>query len=804
LNKATIPKPPGYASASPVAVVAKGECEVKNILKTSGKFLPVVLFLTLFCANPDKNVSWRTAVELPITANKKFILAAMMDTVFFNKIGVQTSISYDTIKRTGLPDSIEKIIDTTMMIEKAYPIHDTVLKKDVPDTVQFAFPTKDSAVDTISEDSLADKYYTDAFGPIPLTGIPPDTVIVPLAGPYVSGASVTLPTLPVTLKWVYHVELMDTAQFVNLTVTNNSPASFSQVAITLGSLGTATITNLPANASATVQYNARAKVIDSVMNVTAILTASSTGAFAAGNNLTASISFGSLYASKVIVLDSILAGYQRTFTNEYNLTDTVNVNYIDIGKGFFNYTVTNHSGAQLQISVTHRNLWRTDFCQGRVPPLTTVASLATLTLADSDLAYGGEVTPNTARVDFPAGDTSRFSKTNISGYRLFPEWDSVTQQSVTKVDYRIFAQVNNNRITLKSNDSLTFVIKTTSFKFVEMAGVSMYAVHRVGTPSDIPVKLPWGSTVTDSLRGKFVLRQVLAKTLTRLTIPQGAVIDTVLIHYDISSTIDPTIKTSQDAVLRHVIRDSLFERTVDITNVVNNYPDSVQVNVSMTIPAGTHTVIENDLIDPTDKTYSKYIGRMIIHGNVNYNLVAPLCWAILDTTTMDLGGARVDLSGVGGFFNYLDGLRDKHASINLRVTNFTNVFMRLYALAATDTAKIAPLVDTGNASYVNTNQFTGLINNPPAGYVNILGDGVLIPPRDSTQAVRDTVVLTDRDLSELLGAKKIGWRWEVRFLPKIKAGVTDSVPDALLNTDWIRLNSWLHVDGINSVDSLFR
>jgi hypothetical protein len=582
------------------------------------------------------------------------------------------------------------------------------------------------------------------------------------------------------------------------------------VIITLGALGTDTISNLQANATATAQYSARAKVIDSVMNVTISFTAGSTGAFAAGNNLKAGISFGSLFASKVIVLDSILVGYQKTFTNAYKLTDTVAVDYIDIGKGFFNYTVTNHTGAQLQISVTHRNLWRTDFCQGHVPPLNTVASIATLTKSDSDLAYGGEVTPNTARVDFPAGDTSRFSKTNLSGYRLFPEWDTVVDngtakpQSVTKVDYRIFAQVNNNRITLKSNDSLTFVIKTTSFKFIEMSGVTMDSVHRVGTPSDIPVKLPWGKTVTDSLRGKFVLKQVLAKTLTRLTIPQGAVIDTVRIHYDISSTTNPTIKTSQDAVLLHVIRDSVFERTVDITNVVNDYPDSVKVNVSMTIPYKTHSIIENDLTDPTDPTYSKFIGRMIIHGNVNYNLVAPLCWAILDTTVMDLGGTRVDLNGANGFFNFFDSLKDKHASINLRVTNFTNVFLRLYALAATDTAKIATLVDTGNASYVNTNQFTNLINNPPAGYVNLLGDGVLIPPRDSTHAVRDTVVLTDNDLSQLLGAKKIGWRWEVRFLPKINAGVTDSVPDALLNTDWIKLNSWLHVDGVNSVDALFK
>jgi hypothetical protein len=170
---------------------------------------------------------------------------------------------------------------------------------------------------------------------------------------------------------------------------------------------------------------------------------------------------------------------------------------------------------------------------------------------------------------------------------------------------------------------------------------------------------------------------------------------------------------------------------------------------------------------------------------------------------MDLGGTKVDLSDGSGILNPLGKMDDKHASLNLQVTNSTNLYMRLYALIATDSANVGPLVDTLNAGYIKTNQFNQLINAAvtPAGYVNLLGNGVLIPPRDSTKTVPETIPLTDQELSQLLKAKTIGMRWEVRFIPQNPGG---TVPDALYNTDWLKLNSWIHIDGINGVDALFQ
>jgi hypothetical protein len=191
---------------------------------------------------------------------------------------------------------------------------------------------------------------------------------------------------------------------------------------------------------------------------------------------------------------------------------------------------------------------------------------------------------------------------------------------------------------------------------------------------------------------------------------------------------------------------------------------------------------------------------------VDYNLVAPLCWIVADTTIMDLGGSKVDLSGGSGVLDPFSKMEDKSASLNLQVTNSTNIYMRLYALVATDSAKVNPLVDTLDSNYIKTNQFTYRLNNTAptdtaSGFVNLLGNCLLIPPRDSTKSTPQTIPLTDQQLSQLLKAKTIGMRYQVRFIPQNPGGIA---PDAMYNTDWIKLNSWIHIDGVNSVDALFQ
>jgi hypothetical protein len=787
---------------------------VKKIIKRAAGLAPLALALAMLCSSPVKDVKFRTSVDLPLTAQKKFVMGAMMDTLFFNKKQVLTTTTYDTIKTAGKPDSIFIAnIDTTMKIIKAYPAYDTIRRSGKPDsiaarpdTVAFGFPARDTVSDTISEDSAADKYFEDAFGPIPLSGAPSNPVTIPLGGNYTAGTPIASP-LPIsdTLQYVYQV-WFDSAQTLNLTATNNSSADFDNVQVTLGTIppSTATITSLAHGTSGVAQFDVSNKEIDHVINVSVTVTPAASGSSGTfdptKDNIGASFSVNGLKASKVIVDDYLLANYKRTFSNEYNLTDTVNVSYIDIDDGFFVYGITNHTGVDFQLSVVHHGLWVTSFCIRN--HLITSQDLSALPSVDSALGsgdYNGTIiSDRTVRHD----TSQTFSSQNISKNRLFPEWDSTTKKSVSIVDYNVSMGTPHHGIdTLSKSDSLSFVIRTVSFKFKEMYGHAMEQYYRAGTPSRIPVKLPWTQAVTDSLRGNFRLQKVIAMSATKINMPDSAFIDTILLHYALSSVTHPGVTTSSDVQILHVTKDSTFYRPIDITNVVNDYPDSVQVDVSMTIPKYTTLRVENDLTDPNDPSFTKFIGRMTLHGLVNYNLMAPLCWTVADTTNMDLGGVKVDLNPASGVLDPLGGMTDMHGRLSVQVTNATNLYLRLYALVATDSAKMEPLVDTLNPAYVKTNQFNDLVNQPTAGYVDLLGSGLLIPPRDSNKAILDTITLKDQDLSQILRAKALGLRWQVRFIPQNPGGIA---PDALYNTDWIKLNSWIHIDGINCVDSLFR
>jgi hypothetical protein len=477
----------------------------------------------------------------------------------------------------------------------------------------FTFSILDTVSDTICQDTMMDKYYSDAFGPIPLSGTPVETLAIPLAGAY-PAAAVLIPALPVTVKYVYKIDLMDTGQTLNVTVANNSAAIFSSVQITLGSLGTSTVSNLAGNSSGVAHFTPNGKVIDSVMNVSMTVTPAATGTFAAGNNLKVMFSLDGLTARKVDVTDSLLENYKRTFTNEYNLTDTMNVDYLDIRQGFFIYYVTNMTSIDLLLSVTHRNLWRSDFCQGHTPPFVSNKDLGGLTYQDSLNASNCDIA---IRESFLPQSTNTYSRHNISTNRLFAEWNPTTKKSVTKVDYKLGVGIYGKRVTLSAGDSLSFVIKTTAFKFSEMYGRVTEQYKYPGAASTVSVNYPWTGAVLDSLRKKFVPSQVLANTLTRLNIPSGAFIDTVRAVYEISSVTNPALKCSVSTVFTHVTRDSLCHRPIDITSVLKDYPGSVNVKVAMTIPVGTPIKVVNDLTDANDPAYSKYMGRMIIHQTVD-------------------------------------------------------------------------------------------------------------------------------------------------------------------------------------------
>jgi hypothetical protein len=455
----------------------------------------------------------------------------------------------------------------------------------------------------IGQNSMPTHYFVDAFGPIPISGMPVETLNVPLAGNFTAATPIVSPTVPLKVKYVYHIETLDTVQNLDVTIVNNSPAIFSSVQITMGFIGSSTINNLLSNASGIAQFDVRNKIIDSVMNVSITITPSASGSFPAGNNLQVMFSLNGLKAATVMVLDSMLAGFQRTFTNEYSITDTLNVGYMDINTAFFTYSVTNYSSLELLLSVVHRNLWRTDFCSGRQPPLKSVGDLVGLNYVDSQNASNSNLA---VREVLSAGQTNTYSKHNVSGNRLFPEWDPMNEESVTKVDYHVRVEVLGRRVNLRAGDSLRFVIQPSSFKYKEMSGIVMKRYQ-------IPV-FPYLFEAHPLLWPN--LANFLCDYFISVNLPTGAVIDTLGVYQKIYGNMYPDSSCQWSAIFAPAVNNSFVNNQVDLARMLKLKPDSVCFKTYNIIPVGTRVLLVNDLTDTLDPSYSKYIGCMTIRDSL--------------------------------------------------------------------------------------------------------------------------------------------------------------------------------------------
>jgi hypothetical protein len=233
-------------------------------------------------------------------------------------------------------------------------------------------------------------------------------------------------------------------------------------------------------------------------------------------------------------------------------------------------------------------------------------------------------------------------------------------------------------------------------------------------------------------------------------------------------------------------RDTAYNRMINITNVVDSFPDSVKILTHVTVPAGTRIRAINDM-----NVNDKSVGTMTVKTYVDYKLNAYFDWNIAKMTTMDLGADTftIEEKGVRAFRR----MSDKSFSFGLRVLDSSNVNIRLLALFAPDSLQTRLYVDS-----LSTNEVNDLVSDntgkaEAAGYVNLLGSqGVYIPQRGSV--VNDSIALNDKQIARILGTHHGSMRWLLRFMP--------SGRDSLTNADFIKINSWIHLEGVNNMDSV--
>lgn len=710
------------------------------------------------CANPvdDPPLRWRSRIELPVS-NERFI------------IGKEFSNMFDFEKED---------VDIVNVLVRYYADDPSQLKPDTVrgDTVTFSVAKTDSSEFESHEEAFEDKEFHVTLGTIPVAGAPEQHDTVPL--PAIAGSFSA--SIPVNFKGVYEIRFTDTAgNNLSIRLSNLGATPLNGVAFGIRDIDTVAVGTIASGSSATVGLSVAGKTIrhDAEFFVACLLDGT------AGRSIAIDYSVNGLKAEYLKVHPS-LVNFSVEFTNPYELTDTVDIDYIDIGNGFFKYKFMNYTSLDLFVQGIHDHMWITPFTELR--GITRFEELAGLSSDDSLAGFFGHLTLSTTNMVL-AHQEQTYGRENLSSCRLFPEWDDSRKKSVTKVRYIVSpAPQKGDTVTISSADSLLFIIQTVNFKFKEMQGTLTESYERQSDTQMVAINLPWNNSVKDSLRGRFILEKVWGDVLVGTGMPNRAFIDTMRIEFIAFAPESTAVRDSMFTTLTNVTRDSTFFRSIDITDVANLYSDSVAIAVRVYVPKGTRMRAVNDL-DVHDPDYNRYIGRMIIKVNTQYRLNAKIDYRVMGLANMDIGSSRFKLDKA---YRYFRKMEDRTAIFRMLLHNSANLNLTLYALVAPDA-----LMDTLDS--LTMNEVYAYLKNPASadrdGYVNLFGqNGILVPKRNST--AENEVVLNDEHLDRLFSADSLNFRWWIQFREQERS--------ALIDTDYVYIKSRFILEGINNTDSL--
>lgn len=703
----------------------------------------IALMSLLNCSDPgDAPLKWTTIADIPV-ANKKFNLKEELTTGLVHK------------------DSL-KVVDPDI--------------SKLGDTLAFSQKSTNSTKLEVHEDTIKKQTHQVVIGPIPLTNTKSINDTVPL--PIVAGDFSI--SEPLTVDNIYEVTFYDTViNVLSIKVDNVSSSGLTNVAIGIAGVDTQTISSLGANSSATVNLQLRKKTLGHTIS----LIVSGVSPNANAKKLVFAFSFNGLFASKCKVDDHIVK-VDYIFNGDYDITDTIAMDYIDIAEGFFDYNLKNNTGLPITINVEHHHLWVSSYCEGN--NFESINDLEQSKPLDSLKYRGNKINKSDV---IPPKSSQSFATPDISADRLFTSWDPVRKKTVTSITYTVGSVTKGDVVTLSSTDSLSFTITCGNFKFKEFLGTVMEQYVRNGDVQKIAIKLPkpWNESMKDSLRGKVVFEKVNGNVHSITKMSERSFIDTLGVSFTAIPSNNDNIRDSTETKFLHVVNDSTYNRTVDITNVTNQFPDTVIIRTTIRIPKQTRMRVCNDLTTQDYDLYNKYIGQMTVQILTNYELNPRLDWEVVNQANLDLGGSKFEVVNA---MRIIRKLENRRVLMNIKAKNNSNLNLHIYGI-------IAPkqLMDTLHS--MSTNEFSNLIFTDGAaekrGFVNFLGSqGVLIPQRDSTKATETE--LNNSQLETILYSDTCSWRWLARFEKQGR--------DALADTDYIYIQSKMRIEGTNSTDSL--
>lgn len=698
------------------------------------------ILIAIGCSRDDSPVKWRTAMDIPFT-NHNFLLKKEFD----------RNVQLDSTFVTD-PDTVR--VGDTLYVDQRW-------------SGNTSFISSINKIDTQS--------YRAVIKPFPLANSP--GIVREIISPIIPGTYSV--TLAVPLEGMYFVEFYDTLiNTLSLTIRNSSTVNLSNVTIGIHGIDTQTIAKIPSGSTVVVPFNVRNKIVRNVLNIT--FTASSDVADANSKILMT----GSL--NGLIVRKSSIDGGYVKFTQSINdncmITDTFSLKYIDVGEGRFSYRVNNYTGIPFKFNIEHHNVWSQFLCKR--DSIVSLAHLGIRSTTDTVLYYTGRVTAS--------GDTvlpktyKTFNRANYTDSRILTEWNDSLKKTVTRMGFS-FSSIakKGDTVTITAGDSLMFSVFTNAFKIKSLVAEVMENYTNEQDTQRMAISYPnsWSRATRDSLRGKVIYNTIDTKIDFIVGAEIGTKIDTLSVVFDVLTNTNVVSGLSSSSLFTSVRNGSKHSMQFNIAGIVNAFPDTLVYISKIGIPKGTQVTLASDNVFnyPTD------ISQVTAKFKMDVSVKPHLVWAITGSVTADLGGSTFSMIGAS---RYIGKLTDRKIDAFMDIFNNTNIALTAYIVCAPHTGT-TNLLSMGSDEFIKTALSDSACRKN--GFINLAGNnGITIPVRG--QKTASSVNVTGSELESVFQSDSCDARCFIR-LPKMSG-------DVMHDTDYVKIQSYFHVEGTNCSDSL--
>jgi len=633
------------------------------------------------------------------------------------------------------------------------------------DTITFATSQKDTVSYTISQKPFERLNYSVRLGALAIQNAPEENK----SATFMQQGEVSLP-FSVPLRKITRINFLDTINIFRITVDNASPFPIGDVSLSVVDT-VISVETIDAGATHPFLFDMAGKSVTDSLDIIVTFTSPQP----AGGAIGVRFSMNGLKVHDMTVEDSLIA-FSNEYSNRFNLNDTIKLDYIDIARGVFDYSIASFCRIPFYIKSVQDHIWNTEY--SREHEILGIDSLATLPSADST-EFRGEM--DDIRIEKQSLTTVNI---DVSGSRLFPEWDSDMSLSFCNIRYGVEIRPVGEYADVSIDDSIQFTVSAKAFKYSELAGTVMRQLeHRIDTLK-IALDLPWTGTAPDSMKNRFLLSEVSTDFLLAAALTGKSHIDTLGLDFSIFALEAGGATCSLNTMLINVADDSQFVRSMNIADIVNSFPDTIGIVAEIRIPVNSRVKFENVVDD--DNTN---IGKTAIDIYNDVLLKVGMDWEVADTFNMVLGSDRMKFPDG---FDYVRKMNDKAGRLTISVLNNTNLNMSLFALAASGS-----MMDSLDS--LTMNEMYELIGNDArakeAGYINLLdSSGISVLKRDSVEYNTNIVYLDDSRIHELLESDSLNFRWWVRL--------NEQDRDALRKNDFVGIKAGLEVRATNNTDSL--